>query len=230
MSTYINVARYHLVDRFNYLILPWAILVFVFGVDVAILALTPAGHSAHRYVGGLASIFVLDFALGIVSVARSLPFGLALGLSRRSYYFGTALLAVAFAAVAALVATGGQAIERASGGWGLRMGFFRVPYILNGAWYLTWLTCFIILTLLFSFGMWFGLVHRRWGLVGLVAFLAAQITVLLIGALAATWTHAWHDIGHFFTTLSASGLTGLLAALTVVLLAGGFATMRRLTV
>ena len=45
MSTYINVARYHLVQRFNYLILPWAILVFVFAVDVVILALTPAGHA-----------------------------------------------------------------------------------------------------------------------------------------------------------------------------------------
>ena len=31
---------------------------------------------------------------GLQSVARSLPFGLALGVSRRSYYIGTALLAV----------------------------------------------------------------------------------------------------------------------------------------
>lgn len=26
MTTYLNVARYHLVQRLNYLILPWAIL------------------------------------------------------------------------------------------------------------------------------------------------------------------------------------------------------------
>jgi hypothetical protein len=230
MTTYINVVRYHLVERFNYLILPWAILAFVFGVDLAILALTPAGHTTHRYVGGLASLFVLGFALGLISMTRSLPFGLALGLSRRAYYFGTALLALAFAAIAGLIATAGQAIERASGGWGLHMGFFRVPYILNGPWYLTWLTCFVALTLLFSYGIWFGLAFRRWGLIGLVVFLAAQITVLLIGAVAATWTHAWHEIGRFFTTLSASGLTGVLAALTIVLLAGGFGTLRRLTV
>ena len=140
------------------------------------------------------------------------------------------MLAVALAAVVGVVTTVGQAIERATGGWGMHMGFFRVPYILNGPWYLTWLTSFVALTLLFVYGMWFGLVYRRWSLVGLVAFIAAQVTVLLIGALAATWTHAWHDVGHFFTTLSASGLTGLLAALTVVLLAGGFTTMRRLTV
>lgn len=230
MTTYLNVARYHLVQRFNYLVLPWAILVFVFGVDVAILALTPAGHSAQRYVGGLAAIFVIGFVLGLQSVARSLPFGLTLGLSRRSYYVGTGLLALVLAAVVGVVVTVGQAIERTTGGWGISMGFFRVPFILSGPWYLTWLTSFVILTLLFVYGMWFGLVYRRWGLVGLVAFTAGQVTVLVIGALATTWTGAWHDIGHFFTTLSASGLTGLLAALAVVLFAGGFTTMRRLAV
>jgi hypothetical protein len=230
MTTYINVARYHLVQRLNYLILPWAVLAFVFGVDAVVLGLTPAGHSSHRYVGGLASIFVISFVLGMQSVARSLPFGLALGLSRRSYYLGTALLAVVLAALVGVVATAGQAIERATNGWGFDMGFFRVPYILDGPWYLTWLTSFVALTLLFVYGMWFGLVYRRWSLVGIAAFLAAQITVLVIGALAATWAHAWHDIGHFFTALSAAGLTGLLAALAAALLAGGFTSMRRLAV
>jgi hypothetical protein len=230
MTTYINVARYHLVQRFNYFVLPWLILVFVFGVDVVILVLTPAGHSSHRYVGGLASLFVIGFILGLQSVARSLPFGLALGVSRRSYYLGTAVLAIGLAAVSGVVVAAGQAIERATGGWGLHMGFFRVPYILDGPWYLTWLTSFVALALLFIYGMWFGLVFRRWNLVGLVAFLAGQITVLVVGAVAATWTHGWHDIGHFFTTLSAAGLTGLLAALTAALFAGGFTTMRRLTV
>ena len=230
MTTYLNVARYHLVQRFNYLILPWMILVFVFCVDLVILALAPAGNSSHRYVGGLASLFVIGFVLGLQSVARSLPFGLALGSSRRSYYGGTALLAVGFAAFSGVVVTVGQAIERSTGGWGLDMGFFRVPYILSGPWYLTWLTTFVAVTLLFFYGMWFGLVFRRWNLVGLAAFLAAQVIVLLIGALAATWTHGWHDIGQFFTALSATGFTGLLVILTITLLAGGFATMRRLSV
>src|ERR1700728_5253857 len=108
MTTYLNVARYHLVQRVNYLVLPWAILAFVFAVDVVILEMIPAGHSAHRYVGGLASIFVVAFILGVQSVARSLPFGLALGVSRRSYYLGTALLAVALAAAVGVVAAVGQ--------------------------------------------------------------------------------------------------------------------------
>ncbi len=114
MTTYLNVARYHLLQRFNYWVLPWAILAFVFLVDVVILELTPAGHNARRWVGGLGSIFVVAFILGIQSVARSLPFGLSLGISRRSYYFGTALLAIGLAVVLGVVATAGQAIERAT--------------------------------------------------------------------------------------------------------------------
>jgi hypothetical protein len=230
MTTYINVARYHLVQRFNYLILPWAVMAFAFVVDVVILSTTPAGHGAHRYVYGLASIAIVVFTLGAQSVAQSLPFGLALGLSRRSYYVGTVLLALAFAVVVGALTTVGQALERGTGGWGLKMGYFRVPYLLNGPWYFTWLTTFVAITLLFVYGMWFGLVYRRWNLVGLVVFVATQITVALIAVLAVTWSHTWHNVGHFFMVLSASGLTGLLAALTVVLLVGGFTTMRHLTV
>ncbi len=83
---------------------------------------------------------------------------------------------------------------------------------------------------MFVYGMWFGLVYRRWNLIGLLAFAAAQVTIGLAGAVAATQDHAWSAIGRFFTTLSAAGLTGLLAALAVVLLVGGYVTMRRVTV
>jgi hypothetical protein len=56
--------------------------------------------------------------VGLLSVFRSLPFGLALGIGRRSYYAGTALLAVALAAVYGLALAVLQVIERppAAGG------------------------------------------------------------------------------------------------------------------
>ncbi len=231
MSTLINIPRYHLVQRFNYVVLPVVIVTFVFLVDVLILELTPAGHGGgNRYVGGLASIVVLLFVFGLQSMARALPFGLALGASRRTYFSGTALLALGLGVIGGVAIAVLQEVERATDGWGISMGFFRVPYLLDGPWYLTLVTALVLLTLGFVFGMWFGLVYRRWNLLGLVAFIAAGVTVLLAGALIATWSHAWPSIGHFFTTLSASGLTGLLAALTAVLVAGGYATMRHVTV
>jgi hypothetical protein len=123
-----------------------------------------------------------------------------------------------------------QVIEQATGGWGVHLHFFRVAYILPGPWYLTWLTSFVGLAVLFISGMWFGLVYRRWNLLGLLAFVAVLAIVLVAGVVITSHAHAWPAIGRFFTTLSAAGLTGLLAALALAPLAGGYATIRRVTV
>ena len=110
------------------------------------------------------------------------------------------------------------------------MHFFQVSYILAGPWYLTWLTSFVALALLFVWGMWFGIVYRRWNLLGSVTFIAAQVTVLLAALLIVAGADAWSGVGHFFIGLTAAGLTGVLAVLAALLLAGGHATIRRATV
>ncbi len=215
-------------DRITWVALPWAILVFNFLVNLVIRA--EAGGPPQGKTGGVFAIYVFFFVLGSLSIGRSLPFGLTLGVSRRSYYAGTVLLAVGLAVVYGLMLALLQIIERANDGWGMTLHYFRVPYILNGAWYLTWLTSSVLLTVAFVYGMWFGLVYRRLDLVGLLVFIAAQIVVLLAGALIVNRAHAWASIGRFFATLSPAGLTGLLAGLAMVLLAGRYATMRRITV
>lgn len=224
------VVRYLLLDRVTYLVLPWAWAAFGFVVDVVIVQLTPAGHTSHRWVAGLVGVFIVVFVLGVQSVARALPFGLALGVSRRTYFLGATSLAVALGACYGLVLAIGQAVERATGGWGMNMGYFRVPYILDGSWYLSWLTASVTFVLMFAYGMWYGLVFRRAGLVGTAVFGAAQICVLALAAIIATWVHGWTGLGHFFAAISATGVTAVLAIAAAALLAGGFATIRRLAV
>lgn len=234
MSGWVTVARYHLIQRTNHLILPWAILAFAFVICLVIFASLHASgigtHGSHYYAGGVGTIFVAWFIAGMQTTTRSLPLGIALGATRRAYYLGSVTLGVVLAAVYGLGLAALQAVERATGGWGLRMHFFRVPYILDGPWYLTWCTTFVVLALLYCWGMWFGLVYRRWNLVGLLAFIVVQIAALTAGSLACTWTGGWHNLDHFFATISAAGLTGLLAAMAAALIAGGFSTVRRLTV
>jgi hypothetical protein len=227
-STLVKVARFHLVDRTSYTALPWAVLAVNFAIYLAGAA--SAGGGAQVGSANIAAIYVFFIVVGALSIFRSLPFAFALGVGRRSYFAGTALLAVSLAAVYGLALAVLAVIEQATGGWGVSLHFFRVPYILPGPWYLTWLTSFVGLVLMFVYGMWFGLVYRRWNMLGLLAFTTAQATVVAAGALTANGAHAWPAIGRFFTTLSATGLTGLLAALAVVLLAGGYTTMRRVTV
>jgi hypothetical protein len=231
MNTWVKVVRYHLAQPLVF-VMPWANLTFAFVVCLIVFSQVPISSAdpGSRWTGALASLLGTVFAVSVQTIGRSLPFGLTLGMSRRSYYGGTALTGMVIAFVNAVGITVLQAIERATNGWGVTMGFFRVPYILNGPWYATWLTAFVAGTMLFIYGMWYGIVYRRWGLYGTVTFVAAQVMAALAGSLAVTWTHAWASVGGFFTSLTALGLTGVIAALAVVLLAGGHATVRRATV
>ena len=229
MKTLMNVARYHLADRVTYLALPWGVMVFSFLVNVVIAALVPPGPHGN-YTGGLITIYVFLFAGGALSMTRSLPFGLMLGASRRGYYLGTFLLVVVLGVVYGLGLTVLQIVERATGGWGLAVHFFRVPWILDGPWYLTWLTSFVLLVLFFLYGMWYGLVYRRWSLPGLTAFIAAQVLVALVIVVAVSMTHNWPAVGQVFATMTAPALTGVLAAIAITLGLGGFTTLRRVTI
>ena len=122
MNTWVKVARFNLERPTYYLLLPW-ILPFSFAVG----AITAGRRSPHEAAGYLIAFFIYFGVQGWQTVGRSLPFGLALGISRRSFYSGTALLGMALALVSGLVLAALQAIERATGGWGLSLHFFRVP-------------------------------------------------------------------------------------------------------
>lgn len=227
MNTWVKVARYNLVRPANYVILP-CILPFCFALGAVTAGRSP-GHDAAGYLFGFFTYFAV---LGMQIIGRSLPFGLTLGASRRSFYSGTALLGLALALASGLVLTALQAIERATGGWGLSMRLFQVPYLFDGPWYATWLTSAVCLFVLFVYGMWYGIVHKRWGMLGTAAFIAAQALVVTAVSVAVTvehW-HLWSAASRSFAGLTALGLTGVIAALAVLLLAGGHATIRRATV
>ena len=110
------------------------------------------------------------------------------------------------------------------------MHFFRVPWIMDGPWYQTWLTSFVLLVLFFLYGMWYGLVYRRWNVPGLLAFIAAQALAALGVVVVVSMTNNWHAFGHFFATVTAPALTGVLAAIAVTMGLGGFTTLRRVTI
>jgi hypothetical protein len=74
MKTLVNVARYHLLDPFAYFVMPWALLAFVFVVNLVIVGVIPKGPNQNIPVGGLSSFYVMILVLGLLSTNRSLPF------------------------------------------------------------------------------------------------------------------------------------------------------------
>ncbi len=101
---------------------------------------------------------------------------------------------------------------------------------MDGPWYETWLTSFVLLVVFVLYGMWYGLVFRRWSVPGLVTFIAAQILVALLAVVAVSATHSWSGVGQFFTTVTALALTGVLAVVAVAMGFGGLTTVRRVTI
>jgi hypothetical protein len=57
MSTWINVARYQLTDRYVVLISPWLILTLNFLITLAIVLGLPGRPGQVAYTGGAASIY-----------------------------------------------------------------------------------------------------------------------------------------------------------------------------
>ena len=229
MDTLIKVSRYHLANRMQYIVLPCAVTAFTFVVNLILFTALPR-PSGGSHTGALVTIYIFFFIVGVTSINRSLPFGMALGLSRRTYFMGTILLAVGLATAYGLALALLETVERASGGWGMAMYYFRVGWILSGSWYMTWMTSLVLLLLSFGYGLWFGLVYRRWNLVGLVVCIVAQVTVILVATLVATWAHAWSRLGHFFTALSPGGVTAVLVAVVMGLVLCGYITLRGVAV
>lgn len=225
----VDVGRLHLVDRYSYTWLSWGVLAFTFAVNVAIFAIVPAGPTGN-YTGAVSTIYIFMTVVGTISITRYLPFGLSLGLSRRTYYLGTLGLIGALAALNAVLMTVLYAVESATHGWGLDLHFFRVPWLLDGPWYQVLLTSLVFLLMFYLLGMWGALLHARWGMVGVVVTVAVLVLVLLAAGVAITLGDGWPAIGRFFVAAGPAGLTGLIAVLVVLLAGAGYGTIRKLTV
>lgn len=141
MNTLVNVGRYHLVDRVSFVLLPIGITLFSFAINLLIFGLVVSEPDGRT--GGLVSLFVYMAVIGALSATKSLPFGFTLGVSRRTYFVGTVLLTIGLGLVYSLGVTVFQQIERLADGWGIGLHFFRIAGILDGPWYLTWLTSFV---------------------------------------------------------------------------------------
>jgi hypothetical protein len=112
----------------------------------------------------------------------------------------------------------------------MQLHFFRVPWILDGPWYQVWFTNFTLLAVVFLVGLWLGLIYRRFGLTGSVVAYAAVSLIVVAGAMLITWQGAWPAFGSFIVNLDILAASGLVLLVGVVVAAGGYLTIRRITV
>jgi hypothetical protein len=83
------------------------------------------------------------------------------------------------------------------------------------------ITSVVLLAVTFLFGLWSGLIYRRFGLLGTVVFFAV-LTVIPVGAaMIVTSRQDWPAVGDFLTDLNMLAASGLLAIVAAVIAVGG---------
>ncbi len=228
MSRLLAAARLHLVNPLVMIGIPWLVAGIAFAINLALYALTDAGQQENSITGGISSLYITVLVVFVQAVTQLLPFAMGLSLSRRIFYLGTALVAVAqslYYGVALALLT---AVEGATGGWGVDLAFwgpagmdvdnFPLQVIVSGG---------PMLIATFA-GVGIGVVMKRWGQLGMWSLIVGL--VLLFGGLAVlvTWLEAWGDLGTWLSDRSTATLTAGLPALLALVLAGlSWAGIRR---
>jgi len=228
MNRVLQAARLHFVHPLIGLAMPWLIVGLSFLINLAVWRLTPAGADDGGFTGGISALYITLMIGYVQSVTQLLPLAMGMSLSRRSFYLGTALVALVEALVYGIGVSVLASIEGATGGWGVDMGFWA-PGLMdvdNPA--LQVLVSGTPVLLFASIGIGLGVVSKRWGPSGVWGLTIAS-TVLFGGlAILITWLDAWRSIGTWFADQSVTTLAvGLPAAVAVAVAAVSFAGIRR---
>ncbi|MCW0216071.1 MAG: hypothetical protein OJJ54_22205 [Pseudonocardia sp.] len=225
----VKVARIQTVNLPMQLGMPWVILGTAFVINLIIFALVP-DTGDPKITGAIMSIYIFMLIAHLQSMTQVFPFALGLSVTRRDFFAGTSLLIVAQSVVQGILLTILLAVEEATGGWGMGLHFFGIPFLVQDNWFLQVLV-YTVPFLFFSFvSIFAGTVFKRWGQFGM--YVLSIGTVVLGGAAAVliTWQNAWGSIGRFFADSSPLALfAGYPAILAVLLAAVGYLALRRAT-
>ena len=227
MSRVVTAARLHVVHPLVILGVPWLVALSSFAVNLAVWGVF-VGGDAQATTGGITSLYLTVTVVFAQSLSQLLPFAMGLGVSRRTFYAGTALVACIQAVGYGIVLSALTALEDATGGWGLGLHFWApggldvdnpaLQVLVSGAPMLA----------AAALGTGLGVVLKRWGTTGVWALLIGTLLVLA-GVIALTtaldrWAGIWSWTLDQSPVTLAVGLP-LVAAATIGGLA--FAGMRR---
>jgi len=238
MTHVLRSMRLYLANRYFVLGVPFFIFAVVVVLSVAILAIigTMQGfplseeirESTRNNFGVLFSAPGFLVSVGVYAATRNFALALALGVTRRNFWAGTALGFVLTSAVTATTAVVGLGLEYLTNHWFIGVHVFDVHMFGNGDVTLLFVGLFVTAMACLAGGALFGTLFRAYGTVRTVMWGAAiGVAALALLALAATnearvlaWQDAWGE------WLSVS----VVAAVAAAFLAGSYAAVRRATV
>lgn len=233
------VVRLQFVNPVTVLVMPWAILMTIFLLNVIVWALIMGNLDASadradvaegfQWSGASTFIFVYMMVVAIQSINATFSFALGLSVTRRDYYLGAAL---SFVALAAIFATGLAilaAIEEATSGWGLGGRMFTAVYFGDGPWFERYFIFFTAFLFFFFFGSAVAAMYVRWKALGVTIFFVILALLLIgVGALV-TIAGSWLSIGEWIVGNGWVGNYAWTLVLTAASAVAGFLLLRKAT-
>jgi hypothetical protein len=230
MNRTLATARMHLVNPLLTIGVPWAIVLLSFAINLPIWALTDAGKAPGGGItGGVLSLYITVLVVYVQSVTQLLPFAMGMSISRRTFYRGTALVAVASALAYGIALSVLTQVEDATGGWGVGLQFWAPGPVDVDNWALQVVVSGAPMLAAAFLGVGIGVVMKRWGQLGLWSLVVGALLVFGGLAILVSWQQAWGDVGTWLTDQSMLTLAVLIPAVLSVVAAGlSFAGLRRI--
>jgi hypothetical protein len=232
MKQTLDAIRVQLINWPLRYVLPVGLLVLVFLFNLATFAINyDVGEPGDQFAGAVLAIYLTAGVTHLPNVLQGFPFALGLSITRRAFFTGAVLIVVAEALAYGVLMLLFSLVEQATGGWGLQMQFFALPWIRDyglAAQWLIYAAPFVMFSLVFAF---VGAVFKRWGQPGIWVFTLA--TTALFGGLAVliTWQQQWWwPVLQWLVTQPSTVTLGAYPLLLAVLAgAAGWLVLRRST-
>lgn len=215
----------HRKDKWIWLYIPLIILFSSFIVNLIVSLLI--NNDEKFYTGGVISIFAYVLTLGMIVVAQSFPFAIGMSVTRKDYFWGTALMGLTANFIIALFMSMFASLENMLNGWGNRFHFFHFPYLNEGIFMEQLVMYTILFTFLFFIGFLITSFAKRFGGKGLLLLL---LSLLLASSIAVFLSHhfrLWSDIFHWFLSQTAAGVSYWLLPLILFSMASSFFLLRK---
>ncbi|WP_413317983.1 hypothetical protein AA0Z99_12855 [Agrococcus sp. 1P02AA] len=187
-----NVVQLHIVNKMQAFGWPLLIMLFSLAIVLVIGALVGnlGGPEARegmnmgmQYNGAIFALLGPLIGFGFTAMGQYFPLALGLGLTRREFAAGTALVFLGNAVFYAGIITIGKVIEVATGGFGLSIRFFDVAYTGLGEWWQTLLQTFLLIIMVMLVGAAITTAFQRWGQPFLWVFWLS-LAVVVVGVVA----------------------------------------------
>jgi hypothetical protein len=230
MNRVLAAARLQLVHPMAILGVPWMVGALSFAINWAVWRIVDIRslEGEDGLTGGVLALYITVLIVFVQAVTQLMPFAMGISLSRRSYFLGTCLvgvgMALGFGAILAVL----DAVESASGGWGVGLQFWTPPPVDVDGFLPQVAVSGAPMLALIAAGVGMGVVTKRWGPNGVWGLIIGGIVVLGGAAVLVTWMRAWTDLGRWLSDQSVTTLAvGLPLALATALGLLAFAGIRR---